>query len=171
MKYGSKYIGYIPAIIFIVTVTDLYGAVFELPNDGWYQLQTRDTYITVCQSGDNKICDVAPGDYILIDFTHLDTNGNATRKNVTVRDQEASAPKSIILHNEVNCSSTAGTACRAVCPDGYIVAGVSCKVSENSGSQFLYSLFQGSVGICQSPHSDFPAAITVSCVITNSEDM
>ena len=52
---------------------------YPLPTDGYYQLQNGTTFQTVCETG-RGACDVAPGQYVLIDFRV----SPARRQNVTV---------------------------------------------------------------------------------------
>jgi hypothetical protein len=48
----------------VVTVSD---STLAWPNDGWYQVQTADTYVSVCEGGQS--CDVADGVYNVINLT------------------------------------------------------------------------------------------------------
>ena len=43
------------------------GDTISWADDGWYQVQTRDTYVEVCQGG--RSCEVAPGVYRVINLT------------------------------------------------------------------------------------------------------
>lgn len=45
----------------------LEGSLLSLPEDGWYQVQTTDTYETVCESG--RSCILFPGTYNIINHT------------------------------------------------------------------------------------------------------
>ena len=57
----------------------LHAVPYELPTDGYYQLQDATTFRTLCETG-RGACDVAPGRYVLIDFRVQP----ARRSNVTV---------------------------------------------------------------------------------------
>ena len=97
---------------------------YALPSGGYYQLQTTDTYETVCQSG--SPCDVPAGTYTLLDFTVSPTarssvtvgsggggggggSGGGTPTITTVRDTESIEADSGNGYYEVSTSCPAGT--------------------------------------------------------------
>ena len=50
-----------------VSTVTISGSTISWPDDGWYQVQNSDTFVTVCEGG--RSCDVAAGNYVIINHT------------------------------------------------------------------------------------------------------
>jgi len=77
------------------------GSTISWPDDGWYQVQNADTFITVCDGG--RSCDVEDGNYVIINHStgarfenvHVGSapeTGNNNSAVVTVQGQSLSWP-------------------------------------------------------------------------------
>ena len=60
------------------------GSTISWPDDGWYQIQNADTFMTACEGG--LSCDVAPGTYFVINHSL------GTRQTVSVEDTTTPPP-------------------------------------------------------------------------------
>lgn len=63
------------------------GSTISWPDDGWYQVQTADTFIEVCAGG--RSCDVAPGVYVVINHSTGVRTENITVGTAGEAPQEA----------------------------------------------------------------------------------
>ena len=67
-----------------VTSVTVDGTTIRWPDDGWYQIQNAETFVSVCQGG--LSCDVEPGTYFVINHS------DGSRETVSVGDTGAGTP-------------------------------------------------------------------------------
>ena len=63
------------------------GSTISWPDDGWYQVQTADTFVEVCAGG--RSCDVAPGVYVVINHTTGERTEDIAVSNIEEAPQES----------------------------------------------------------------------------------
>lgn len=95
----------------------------NLPDDGWYQLQSRETYRSICTSDDTK-CDVEPGIYILINHTSGERN-----ENYIISDAETSSALKVVYQPATAENIYTGGEIESFhvpCPENTVGIGGSC---------------------------------------------
>ena len=106
--------GIIP-FIFVTLTGQSIAASYSLPDDsGWYQLQSRTTYETVCQTGDPQPCDVTPGSYVLLNHNASDEIGQPVKTTVEIEQEQVSTGALNFQILTKTCSNE--TNCRFDCP-------------------------------------------------------
>ena len=107
---------------------------YELPTDGYYQLQDATTYRTLCETG-RGACDVPPGRYVLIDFRFRP----ARRTNVTVAGDGAGGLASSSFRF-VTRTCAFGAAGEVLDGGGFRDGIASCSVSCPAAAPRLYGV-------------------------------
>jgi len=136
---------------------------FQLPDDGWYQLQRTDNYVEVCNSSQTTPCDVEPGTYQLINQSLPFTDPLPPTPSVFALETQIVTEVCSKDEREIAFNDGFGP-CIAMCPDSYTLTGGFCKAGIPN-EDFFNDEFDGvgPVLYVTLPVDETPGASTYQC--------